>query len=257
MQEGSPGTGGLPKAVLLDLDDTLLAFSRNADQCWEAVCGTFASRCGGATPEALLSAIHQSRDWFWSDPERHRRGRLDLDAARREIVVRALERLGIDDRALAYAIGDTYSRLREEGLELYPDAVDTLCRLRAAGVRLALITNGAAESQRRKVEQYGLAPYFDCILIEGEFGCGKPDERVYRHALAQLGAEPHEVWMVGDNLEWEVAAPQRLGIFAVWFDVSGRGLPAGSTVRPDRIIRSIGELLQGTSDREIGKEALE
>jgi putative hydrolase of the HAD superfamily len=49
--------------------------------------------------------------------------------------------------------------------------------------------------------------------------------------------------MIGDNLEWEVEAPQRLGIYAIWMDAHGKGLPAESTVKPDRIIRSLTELL--------------
>jgi putative hydrolase of the HAD superfamily len=49
--------------------------------------------------------------------------------------------------------------------------------------------------------------------------------------------------MVGDNLEWEVIAPQWLGIFAVWHDHTGRGLPKGTTARPDLIIRSLRELI--------------
>jgi len=52
-----------------------------------------------------------------------------------------------------------------------------------------------------------------------------------------------DCWIVGDDLEWEVAAPQRLGLHAIWHDAWGRGLPAGSAVVPDRIIRGLGELL--------------
>jgi putative hydrolase of the HAD superfamily len=48
--------------------------------------------------------------------------------------------------------------------------------------------------------------------------------------------------MVGDNLEWEVAAPQRQGMVGIWVDAAGNGLPEDSTVTPDRIIRSITEL---------------
>jgi hypothetical protein len=33
------------------------------------------------------------------------------------------------------------------------------------------------------------------------------------------------------------------GTYAIWMDVHGEGLPAGSTIRPDRIIRSLMELL--------------
>jgi putative hydrolase of the HAD superfamily len=49
--------------------------------------------------------------------------------------------------------------------------------------------------------------------------------------------------MVGDNLEWEIAAPQRLGIYAIWHDGYGEGLHPDSPIRPDRIIRRLSELL--------------
>jgi putative hydrolase of the HAD superfamily len=52
--------------------------------------------------------------------------------------------------------------------------------------------------------------------------------------------------MVGDNLEWDVAAPQRLGLRGVWVDRAGTGLAAGSTVRPHRIIREFWELADPT-----------
>ena len=61
--------------------------------------------------------------------------------------------------------------------------------------------------------------------------------------MSVLGVEAHETWMVGDHLEWEVAAPQKLGIFAIWHDGFGKGLPEGGAIRPDRVIRAISELL--------------
>jgi hypothetical protein len=75
------------------------------------------------------------------------------------------------------------------------------------------------------------------LQIEGEHGFGKPEERAYNHAMEVLGVGPHETWMVGDNLEWEIMAPQRLGIYAIWHDGYGVGLPPNSPIRPDRIIR--------------------
>ena len=57
------------------------------------------------------------------------------------------------------------------------------------------------------------------------------------------GVGPDETWMVGDNLEWEIVAPQRLGIYAIWYDGYGAGLPADSPIKPDRVIRSLPELL--------------
>ena len=142
-------------------------------------------------------------------------------------------------------VADRYTALRDEEMRLYPDAWDTLDALRHRGVALALVTNGAAETQRPKIERFDLERRFDHIQIEGEHGFGKPEERAYRHALQRLQVAPHETWMVGDNLEWEVAAPQRLGIHAIWYDGESRGLPATTDVRPDRIIRALAELLPG------------
>jgi putative hydrolase of the HAD superfamily len=84
---------------------------------------------------------------------------------------------------------------------------------------------------------------FDHIQIEGEHGFGKPEERAYTHAMEVLGVGPHETWMVGDNLEWDIVAPQRLGIYAIWHDGYGVGLPPDCPIRPDRIIRHLSELL--------------
>ena len=130
-------------------------------------------------------------------------------------------------------------------MRLFPDALDCLTDLRRRGVPLALVTNGDAVQQRDKIERHGLARFFGAILIEGEFGVGKPHESVYRHALGALAARPEQAWMVGDNLEWDVAAPQRLGLGGVWVDVAGHGLPPEHPVKPDRIIRAFPELLIG------------
>ena len=232
----------LPKAILLDLDDTILAYVTLADEVWLAVCSRFAPRLQGQQPDQLLSAFPEHRQWYWSDPERHRRGRLNPDLSRLELVEGALNRLGIDAPSLAAAMSAAYLVQRDAAVRPFPGAVDALHRFKESGIRLALITNGNGVLQRRKVERFDLAPFFDCIVIEGEFGIGKPEERVYLHALQSLEAQPGEAWMVGDNLEWDVAAPQRLGLFGIWVDVAGTGLPDSTDVRPDRIIRSLAEL---------------
>ncbi len=145
---------------------------------------------------------------------------------------------------MAGQIANRYRDLREEGYALLPGAVETLETLVSQGVRLALLTNGSASGQRAKIERFDLAVHFNYIRIEGEFGHGKPDERGYRAALTALKSEPSNTWMVGDNLEWDVAAPMRLGITGIWFDRHGVGLPDSNPAQqPDRIIRSLAELI--------------
>jgi putative hydrolase of the HAD superfamily len=110
-----------------------------------------------------------------------------------------------------------------------------------------MITNGAAESQREKIVRFDLARHFDCILVEGEFGIGKPDERVYRHVLSELGVQPTDALMAGDDLERDALGPQRVGMRGVWVDRSGafltRAFPATSDERPFRVIQQLADLL--------------
>jgi putative hydrolase of the HAD superfamily len=244
LSKSSPMPDTLPRAILLDLDDTILADTVNAARCWQVVCDRFAAEVPGLAPDRLLAEIERVRDWYWGDPERHRRGRLHMEQARQEVVALALQALGADRPDLAGRIAGAFSALRDEALRPFPGAIGALRRLRGQGVRLALVTNGSSAAQQRKIERFGLAPLFDCIVIEGEFGAGKPDERVYLYACEQLGVTPAEAWMIGDRLDWDVEAPQRLGILAIWVDNTGQGLPPSSPVRPDRIIRSLSRLLE-------------
>jgi putative hydrolase of the HAD superfamily len=92
----------------------------------------------------------------------------------------------------------------------------------------------------------------EILVVEREIDVG--DERRHgleafeeRRQLRWIGRNrwdgaPEQAWFVGDNLEWDVAAPQNLGMCAVWIDTARAGLPSGTTVRPDRIIHALGEL---------------
>lgn len=231
-----------PRAVLLDLDDTILDDSSGVITCWRDACVAHQSRMNGLDAGVVFDAIDRMREWYWSDPERHRAGRLELAWARGEVVRLALAELGVEDEELARRIGETYHARRDDAIRPFEDAVATVEWLRANGCRLALLTNGGSKGQRLKIDRFDLAPLFDAILIEGEVGFGKPDPRIYTQALAALDVQASEAWMVGDNLEWDVAGPQREGIAGIWIDARGRGIPAGHAVRPDRIIGRLADL---------------
>ena len=231
------------KALLVDLDDTLLDYSGGVEESWHGACAEAAGPAG-VPVEAMVPALRQARRWFWDDPVRHRRERTDMQGAWTKIAAHALESIGRPDGALAAAVAEAFAARRWQRMSLFPGVVPTLERLRAEGVALGLVTNGDRRHQRRKIEDHGLGRFFDVVVIEGEFGAGKPDESVYRHALDALGRPPRHAAMVGDNLEWDVAAPQRLGLAGIWVDVQGGGLSADSPVVPHRIIRAFCEVIE-------------
>ena len=239
---------GLPRAILFDLDDTIIAAYGRPELAWTAVVGEFGADLGPLSQTAVVEAIGAAARVFWADAERHRIWRQKMSEARREIVRAGFARLAEAGHAVPgddfqRRLADRFSAYRTESITLYPDAHATIDALRARGVKLALITNGAAAYQRAKIERFELTDRFDHIQVEGEHGFGKPEEHAYRHALKTLGVEPREAWIVGDNLEWEVIAPQKLGIHAIWYDPYGDGVPDGHAARPDRIIRRLTELL--------------
>ena len=237
-----------PAAILFDLDDTLLDTTLSATRVWQNTAEAFADEIGRG-PEDFNPVLDASRRWYWSDPERNRAGRLDVRHARIEVTHHGLRQLGIDDRGLAERFAEHYTAHRVRTMALFDGARETLLHYNAAGVPLALITNGDASGQREKVAHFDLARHFAAILIEGELGFGKPDPRVYRRALDACGVaagREADAWCVGDSLTWEVTAPQRLGLRGVWHDWAGRGPAeaAAAGVTPDRTVRRVAELVQ-------------
>ena len=236
----------LPRAMLIDMDDTILSAYGRPEIAWNIVATEFADELAPHAPREVADTILVEARKFWSTAEPA--WRLKLEEARHVTVkmgfaaLAAAGKTGLSEQ-LAIRIADRFSAYREEEMFVFPGAHDAIDAFKARGVKLALVTNGGAGTQRAKVERFALTHRFDHIQIEGEHGFGKPEEKAYLHAMAALGVEARDTWMIGDNLEWEVEVPQRLGIYAIWIDVHGDGLPEGSTVKPDRIIRSLGELV--------------
>ena len=236
----------LPRAMLIDMDDTILSAYARPELAWNTVVSEFAGDLAPLPPEQVAAAIVESGRRFWAAAEPD--WRLKLAEARQEVVRGGFSALaeaghGVLAGDLVRRLADRFNAYREEQMFVFPGAHDAIDAFNDHGVKLALITNGAADTQRAKIERFALAHRFDHIQIEGEHGFGKPEEKAYLHAMEALGVTAPDTWMIGDNLEWEVEAPQRLGIYAIWIDVHGQGLPAESTIKPDRIIRSLTELL--------------
>ena len=234
-----------PRAILIDLDDTLLDDTSYASVCWADACAVAEARLPGVDIKRLRVTIDKLSSWFWSDPKRHRTGRLDLRRMTRAILEQVFAKLGINDRDLAHEVAEKYRDLRQARSTLFPGAMDALDRLRAEGVRLGMMTNGAAATQRAKIERFGLAPYFDHIVIEGEFGAGKPDRRVYDTLLSALDVTPADAWAIGDHLEFDVLAPMQLGLHGIWVDVRNAGL-AGRPDRPHRTVSAFTEIVDSS-----------
>ena len=219
---GMKGNITSPKGVFFDMDGVLLVTTQSSDQSWQQVCQQFAPLLN-ISPHFLEDALRESRRTYRRDIEhdeqKQRRDRLEPFETRQETVEKALEKMGRTESTLAAEMVRAYERLREKHRQLAPYALETLQQLRDLALPLALISNGNAAYQRQKIQQHHLALFFDAILIEEEFGAAKPDPRIFLAALDRLHLSAEETWMIGDNLAFDIAASQQLGI-----------LPSGATL---------------------------
>ncbi|MGA9049624.1 MAG: HAD-IA family hydrolase [Dehalococcoidia bacterium] len=186
-----------------------------------------------------MAAIGEVKDWYWSDLERHRRGRLNLALARWEVVEITLSKLGFNDVKAAGELSKVYGDEIERHMQPFPGAIDTLNHFRQNNVMLALVTNGESDVQRRKIRRFELEPLFHRIIVESEFGTGKPDRRVFEHALGWLRVDHKDAWMVGYDLARDVAGAKQIGIHSVWVDWQGKGLPASAQLPAQAFFASL------------------
>ena len=237
-----------PNAAFFDLDDTILATKLCSSECWELLSEEYApffhqSGHSDITPANIVESINNFRLWFWSDKNRNKAGRLNPENALLETINGGLELLGIKDLEASKIMADKWNNLRWSKLKPLPKAIETIKELKSAGVRLALITNGNVEIQSRKISKLGLENLMDHIHIEGEFGIGKPEPAVYLNALKQLDVIASQTWMAGDNIEFDVIAPMKLGIYGIWVDSNDLGLESHDGTTPDLVVKSISELI--------------
>lgn len=224
------------------MDDTLLDTTGGVQESWKSACASFAPELG-CDADALQTAIRQQMMAFWKDEAAVEHWRTRLHDARTHNIEQALLGLSLN-AARAKALSDFYWDEQANRMKLFDDAVDTLETLRESGYRLALLTNGPAEMQRWKLGKFPIAEHFDVVVIEGEFGYGKPDARVFQHALEVTGAKADEAWHVGDNLYADIGGAQRAGIHATWIHRDRLELTDEVPHTPDRVIGHLPELCE-------------
>ncbi|MEP7227637.1 MAG: HAD-IA family hydrolase [Gemmatimonadales bacterium] len=122
--------------------------------------------------------------------------------------------------------------------------VESLERLRAAGLRLGIVSNSDGRVEEALTAS-GLRDYFDVVIDSGLYGVEKPDPAIFRAALDALGIGPEEALYVGDLYEVDVVGARAAGIEAVLLAPS-----SAITGRSCRTAGSIGELVDVLLPRE-------
>ncbi len=131
----------------------------------------------------------------------------------------ALDTLGYptlpDDPKIKMAV-DAYFSNFFHGCRLIPGTKEMLEVLKPK-YRLGLLTNFTHPPAVRKIiDNLGLGPFFEGVLISGELGYRKPHPLVFRNLTELLGAEKHQILYVGDDPEPDILGAREAGLQPVW-----------------------------------------
>ena len=252
------------KALVFDLDDTLVVEKASAAAAFQATC-ELAARRHDLDPAALHVTVRETcrRLWHHHCPARPYVVRIgisswealwsrfggdneDLAALRawapdyrRNAWHHALQAHGVDDIDLANELAEAYPAHRRRRHLVYDDVRPALERL-GRTYRLALLTNGASDLQREKIAGAGIGAYFEAILVAGDIGFAKPDARLFEAMLARLDVRPEEAVMLGDSQSKDLQGAQAIGMKAVW--VNRAAAPRRETVAPDLEVTTLANI---------------
>jgi putative hydrolase of the HAD superfamily len=228
------------KAIFFDLDDTLLWDQKSIKEAFVATCKAAEDRYD-IDPDKFEEAVREAARnlyssyetfeftkmiginpfeglWgnFLDDQDDFKKMSTIVPGYRKDAWTAGLKAMGIDDPEFGHELGERFPQERRKNPFVYDETFETLEALKGK-YKLLLLTNGSPDLQNTKLTiTPEISPYFDQIVISGDFGKGKPDPSIFEHALSLMGLNKEEVLMVGDNLMTDILGANRAGIKSVW-----------------------------------------
>jgi len=206
------------KAVLFDMDETIILHSKTFEDVARDVYGEFSDHMPGVSFEQFWKTFWSKAVdmWFMMFD-----GVLSGEHARRYTYVNTLRALGADE-ALADEMVDRGDFHLVMCTMMEEDAAKVLHAIKEAGLKTALVTNGYSVTQRKKIAHHKLDEIFDEVFVSEEVGSHKPHPAIFRQALQKLGVKADEALFVGDMPENDIEGAMAVGMPAVHVDVTGK-----------------------------------
>ncbi|MDQ3552839.1 MAG: HAD family hydrolase [Chloroflexota bacterium] len=226
------------QAVCFDLDDTL----RDPGGARGAIRRT-CERLGPliqVDPARLFAANGEVWQRLWPEVEDGwTHGFMTGEAVTTEAWRRTLQACGHHDPATARRAAKIHLKHAFTAHRLFDDARILLDAIEP-DLGLAVVTNGASDTQRGVLRALGIEGRFHAVIVSGEVGVAKPDPAVFELALDVLDVPADHAWHVGDNVLTDVAGARAAGLTAVWLNRDGATPPAGAE-KPDLVVSSLTE----------------
>ncbi len=214
--------------LLLDADNTLFDFSY-AER--HALQKAFSD--GGLPYNGEIYCFYQQcNNALWKELEAGRITRERLKTLRFSRTVDWMKEQGIlpKDQSLdAAQLNRLFIDYLGKEARLF-DGAFALCRSLAEHYDLAMITNGAASVQHRRIRTSGIAPYFKHVFISEELGAEKPSEAFFDKVCGTIGlTDRSKALIIGDSLSSDMLGAYHAGIDACFLNAQEK--PAFPPIR--------------------------
>lgn len=237
------------KAVLFDLDDTLLDWTnksvewidherKSLEKVYEFLQPTLLNL---ENPSEFYDLVrHYSRQGWEMSMETL------IAPSYPKAMFSALKHLGVPDEKIdAEGLMSAWEWRLLPGVVPFPESAEVLAKLKGHGLQVGLITNASVPMRfrDRELRDTGLLEYFsDCRFAAVDLGYLKPHQQVFQGALDCLGISPTEAVFVGDNLEADIKGAQGVGMKAV-LRLMPHNRDSDKPIVPDAKIETLHDLL--------------
>ncbi|MBQ8400920.1 MAG: HAD family hydrolase [Clostridia bacterium] len=227
------------KAILFDVGDTLIRYIPATAELYR----TRLQKIGISITEEDSLRIEQRVELCTAEQiykEIQGAPRMEDDAFQQMIDTAILSDSAIHDVTdiLKKQFWETWSLMRQE--KVVADGVFSLLEQLGKTYRLGIISNYRA-TLAEYLEEIGLKPYFETIIISEIVGYEKPDVRIFKAALREMHLSPEECLYVGDH-PFDVLGAKDAGLDAAWLKTHITTMPEYITQKPDYILQDIKEL---------------
>ena len=203
------------KHIFFDLDHTLWDFATNSKLALSQIFETLQlAELGVPAFQNFYDKYVPINDKYWA---RYHNGIVTKEQLRNGRFYDTLKEFKIRDAGLAEKMAESYLTISPKMTALFPDAMEVLKYLQGK-YKLHLITNGFAEVQWIKIENSGLKPFFEHIIISEEVGTQKPDKAIFEIAMDRASTHAAECIMIGDNYNTDIVGAQNAGMDQVFFN---------------------------------------
>jgi putative hydrolase of the HAD superfamily len=203
------------KFIYFDLDDTLLNHRAAEKSGLQEVHQQF-SIFKNVDPQTLNGVYHQVNTKQWG---LYSQGKVSREELQRNRFEQTLEQLGLD--------GSFYERVGNYYMQCYRNHWQWIQGAQEAYQRVikqypvGILTNGFAETQRKKFEEFDFYDSADHVVISEDVGVLKPDPKVFEYATDLANEDPSDILYIGDSFTSDIKGGSSFGWNTAWYTRNG------------------------------------